>query len=175
MRVNFLIKLLNSPLSLFMFNFYLRFRGGIWRDAHLHVPLLLLKCLLNFHKEHKTDTYFVMERVQLSLFLLWSSCWHHILGIRNLIGFSYLCQVAFQVLMAGALRCVCIFAPFIAFQAYGYYNMCLGHFPDKLRPWCNARLPLLYNYIQSYYWYDRQSFSVDTLYFHVKLFSYWDI
>ncbi|XP_059628805.1 uncharacterized protein LOC132271444 isoform X1 [Cornus florida] len=60
--------------------------------------------------------------------------------------------LAVKVLTAGALRCLCIFVPFIAFQAYGYYNMCLGHFPDELRAWCKARLPLLYNYIQSHYW-----------------------
>ncbi|PON97821.1 GPI mannosyltransferase [Trema orientale] len=57
-----------------------------------------------------------------------------------------------QVLAGGALRCIFIFAPFLAFQAYGYYNICLGHSPDKMRPWCKARVPLLYNYIQSHYW-----------------------
>ncbi|KAL5571113.1 hypothetical protein UlMin_020710 [Ulmus minor] len=57
-----------------------------------------------------------------------------------------------QVLVSGALRCLCIFAPFLAFQAYGYYNMCHGHFPNKMRPWCKERVPLLYNYIQSHYW-----------------------
>ncbi|KAG6632653.1 hypothetical protein CIPAW_13G174000 [Carya illinoinensis] len=53
---------------------------------------------------------------------------------------------------SGALRCICIFTPFIAFQAYGYYSICLGHSIDEMRPWCKARLPLLYNYIQSHYW-----------------------
>lgn len=60
--------------------------------------------------------------------------------------------LAVQVLAAGALRCLCIFIPFIAFQAYGYYNICLGFIPDQMRPWCKARVPLLYNYIQSHYW-----------------------
>lgn len=60
--------------------------------------------------------------------------------------------LAMQVLIAGALRCICIFIPFIAFQAYGYYNICLGRFPDEMSSWCKARLPLLYNYIQSRYW-----------------------
>ncbi|XP_050115063.1 uncharacterized protein LOC126593182 isoform X3 [Malus sylvestris] len=54
--------------------------------------------------------------------------------------------------VGGALRCICIFVPFIAFQAYGYNNLCLGHLPSDMRPWCNARVPLLYNYIQSHYW-----------------------
>ncbi|XP_062172261.1 uncharacterized protein LOC133877846 isoform X2 [Alnus glutinosa] len=60
--------------------------------------------------------------------------------------------LAIQVLIAGALRCICIFTPFIAFQAYGYYNICLGRSSDEMRPWCKARVPLLYNYIQSHYW-----------------------
>ncbi|KAG7983962.1 hypothetical protein I3843_04G133000 [Carya illinoinensis] len=60
--------------------------------------------------------------------------------------------LAVQVLISGALRCICIFTPFIAFQAYGYYNICLGHSINEMRPWCKARLPLLYNCIQSHYW-----------------------
>ncbi|XP_057449100.1 uncharacterized protein LOC130740483 [Lotus japonicus] len=60
--------------------------------------------------------------------------------------------LALQIVTVGALRSACIFAPFIAFQAYGYYNMCVGHSPDEIRPWCKARVPLLYNYIQSRYW-----------------------
>ncbi|KAG6632648.1 hypothetical protein CIPAW_13G173600 [Carya illinoinensis] len=60
--------------------------------------------------------------------------------------------LAVQVLISGALRCICIFTLFIAFQAYGYYNICLGHSINEMRPWCKARLPLLYNYIQSHYW-----------------------
>lgn len=59
--------------------------------------------------------------------------------------------LAVQVLVTGALRCLCIFVPFIAFQAYGYYNICLGN-PNSLRTWCKARPPLLYNHIQTHYW-----------------------
>ncbi|XP_028945448.1 uncharacterized protein [Malus domestica] len=61
-------------------------------------------------------------------------------------------KLALQAVVGGALRCICIFVPFIAFQAYGYNNLCLGHLPSDMRPWCNARVPLLYNYIQSHYW-----------------------
>lgn len=56
------------------------------------------------------------------------------------------------VLLSGALRSLFIISPFIAFQAYGYYNMCVGGSSDEMRPWCKARLPLLYSYIQSRYW-----------------------
>ncbi|KAE8653488.1 GPI mannosyltransferase 2 isoform X2 [Cucumis sativus] len=57
-----------------------------------------------------------------------------------------------QVLISGALNCVFIFAPFIGFQAYGYYNICSGRIPEEMRPWCKARVPLLYNFVQSHYW-----------------------
>ncbi|XP_076947923.1 uncharacterized protein LOC143619969 [Bidens hawaiensis] len=58
----------------------------------------------------------------------------------------------FRVVISGILRCLFIFIPFVAFQAYGYYNLCDGRDPDKLRPWCKAKVPLLYNFIQSHYW-----------------------
>ncbi|KAG5517709.1 hypothetical protein RHGRI_038180 [Rhododendron griersonianum] len=57
-----------------------------------------------------------------------------------------------KVLSSGALHCLCIFIPFVVFQAHGYYNICWGRAPDQISPWCKARLPLLYNYIQSRYW-----------------------
>ncbi|KAK7317903.1 hypothetical protein RJT34_02513 [Clitoria ternatea] len=60
--------------------------------------------------------------------------------------------LALQILIVGVLCSACIFAPFLAFQAYGYYNLCVGRSHDEIRPWCKARIPLLYNYIQSHYW-----------------------
>ncbi|KAK9078565.1 hypothetical protein SSX86_002622 [Deinandra increscens subsp. villosa] len=60
--------------------------------------------------------------------------------------------LVFRVLISGVLRCLFIFVPFVAYQAYGYYTLCDGRHPDKLRPWCKAKIPLLYNFIQSHYW-----------------------
>ncbi|XVF63354.1 hypothetical protein PTKIN_Ptkin09bG0081200 [Pterospermum kingtungense] len=60
--------------------------------------------------------------------------------------------LALQILLSGALRSICIFVPFITFQAFGYYNICLGRSSDEMRPWCKEKIPLLYNYIQSHYW-----------------------
>ncbi|XP_073024583.1 uncharacterized protein [Primulina eburnea] len=60
--------------------------------------------------------------------------------------------LALKILVSGALSCLCILAPFICFQVYGYFNICAGRSVDEMRPWCKARLPLLYNYIQSHYW-----------------------
>ncbi|KAF2308387.1 hypothetical protein GH714_006650 [Hevea brasiliensis] len=61
-------------------------------------------------------------------------------------------RLAVKAFIIGALRCICTFLPFIAFQAYGYYNICHGHAPEEMRPWCKSKIPLLYNYIQSHYW-----------------------
>ncbi|KAL1832015.1 hypothetical protein DCAR_0102032 [Daucus carota subsp. sativus] len=60
--------------------------------------------------------------------------------------------MAVQILLAGALRCLCICLPLFIFQAYGYVNICHGRSTDELRPWCKARVPMVYNFIQSYYW-----------------------
>ncbi|QCD82893.1 phosphatidylinositol glycan [Vigna unguiculata] len=60
--------------------------------------------------------------------------------------------LALQIVFIGALRTACIFAPFLAFQVYGYYHMCVGRSQDEIRPWCKGRIPLLYSYIQSHYW-----------------------
>ncbi|PIN11726.1 putative Dolichyl-phosphate-mannose-protein mannosyltransferase [Handroanthus impetiginosus] len=62
------------------------------------------------------------------------------------------CLLMVKIVLAGALRSLCILTPFISFQAYGYLNICLDHSVAEMRPWCRARLPLLYNYIQSHYW-----------------------
>ncbi|KAM0855606.1 hypothetical protein ACQ4PT_049672 [Festuca glaucescens] len=60
--------------------------------------------------------------------------------------------LAVQALITGFLRSTFIFIPFFAFQAYGYLNICLHGNADELRPWCKAKLPLLYSFIQIHYW-----------------------
>ncbi|KAL6643592.1 hypothetical protein ACP70R_018358 [Stipagrostis hirtigluma subsp. patula] len=55
-------------------------------------------------------------------------------------------------LVIGALRSIFIFLPFFAFQAYGYLNICVHGNSEELRPWCKAKVPLLYGFIQSHYW-----------------------
>lgn len=60
--------------------------------------------------------------------------------------------LAMQALITGVLHSIFIFIPFFAFQAYGYFNICLHGNSDELRPWCKAKLPLLYSFIQSHYW-----------------------
>ena len=63
-------------------------------------------------------------------------------------------------LAAGGVRAACIFGPLVCFQAYGYLSLCLGRDPDELRPWCRWRIPRLYGYVQSHYWYDAPSSSM---------------
>ncbi|KAF0920160.1 hypothetical protein E2562_033462 [Oryza meyeriana var. granulata] len=61
-------------------------------------------------------------------------------------------MLAVQVLVTGFLRSIFIFLPFFAFQAYGYLNICLHGNMEEMRPWCKAKVPLLYGFIQSHYW-----------------------
>lgn len=43
-----------------------------------------------------------------------------------------------------------VLMPYILFQAYGYSLYCV----DEVRsPWCKAKIPHLYNYVQKAYWY----------------------
>ncbi|KAL5727750.1 hypothetical protein ACHQM5_000907 [Ranunculus cassubicifolius] len=60
--------------------------------------------------------------------------------------------LAVQSLVAGAIRSIFIFLPFIVCQYYGYYNICRRNSSDEMSPWCKARVPLLYDYLQSHYW-----------------------
>lgn len=105
---------------------------------------------------------------------------------KSYSGLEELCFIAdsffqgvVQFLVLGVLRSIFIFVPFAAFQAYGYHNICLGKKLDEVSPWCSARVPLLYNYIQSRYWYHLKPFCMvffvldlhcikKTVFLHVK-------
>lgn len=41
-------------------------------------------------------------------------------------------------------------APTLIVLAYGYWQYCL---PVDLRPWCSNRIPMIYTFVQSHYWY----------------------
>ncbi|XP_073104002.1 uncharacterized protein [Elaeis guineensis] len=60
--------------------------------------------------------------------------------------------LAVHAIIGGVARSICVFVPFLAFQAYGYSNICLGGISYELRPWCKARIPNLYGFLQSHYW-----------------------
>ncbi|KAF3338097.1 GPI mannosyltransferase 2 [Carex littledalei] len=60
--------------------------------------------------------------------------------------------LAVGALLVGFLRSVFIFAPFLVFQVYAYLNICQSGNSEKPRPWCQAKVPLLYGFIQSHYW-----------------------
>nr|KAJ0219363.1 hypothetical protein LSAT_V11C300104940 [Lactuca sativa] len=51
-------------------------------------------------------------------------------------------QLSIKVLISKIMCCLFVFVPLVGFQAYGCYSFCDGNNPDKLRPWCKARIPL---------------------------------
>lgn len=63
-----------------------------------------------------------------------------------------------------AVRIVCVVAsqtaivlhPFVAFQTYGFVKLCEKEMSDNgsiyRRPWCNAKIPYMYGFIQNHYW-----------------------
>ncbi|KAJ1913486.1 ER membrane glycoprotein subunit of the GPI transamidase complex-like protein [Tieghemiomyces parasiticus] len=46
--------------------------------------------------------------------------------------------------------CLVSLTGFTLFQYYGYQLYCTG--PAPPRPWCHARVPLLYSFVQTHYW-----------------------
>ncbi|XP_042445987.1 GPI mannosyltransferase 2-like [Zingiber officinale] len=60
--------------------------------------------------------------------------------------------LAAQAILIGAIQSILVFVPFLAFQEYGYFTICLGGNSTDSRPWCNERVPLLYGFLQSHYW-----------------------
>uniref|UniRef100_A0A7S3XC92 GPI mannosyltransferase 2 n=1 Tax=Picocystis salinarum TaxID=88271 RepID=A0A7S3XC92_9CHLO len=57
-------------------------------------------------------------------------------------------------ILSGATRVIACtmacFLPFLAFEAFGYHQQCVG--VDPLPNWCASRIPLLYGYVQKTYW-----------------------
>ncbi|KAG0030807.1 hypothetical protein BGZ81_002165 [Podila clonocystis] len=57
------------------------------------------------------------------------------------------------VLVKTAALCAISWVGFLAVQAYGYYLYCSeDHSNVYMRPWCLAKPPLLYTFVQSFYW-----------------------
>ncbi|KAG6545043.1 hypothetical protein Mapa_013737 [Marchantia paleacea] len=56
------------------------------------------------------------------------------------------------VALVAALQSVAVAAPFLAFQTYGYFQLCHDQTRAPPRPWCNSPLPYLYGFVQSHYW-----------------------
>lgn len=48
-----------------------------------------------------------------------------------------------------AFPCLFIVLPFLSFQLYAYLALCL---PEPTRPWCHARIPMAYSFVQKEYW-----------------------
>lgn len=58
-----------------------------------------------------------------------------------------------------AAQCAAIISPFLAFQWVAYRDFCLvaaeavmDSSSAQRRPWCEARIPLMYGWVQEHYW-----------------------
>ncbi|KAF9426659.1 hypothetical protein BGZ94_006215 [Podila epigama] len=57
------------------------------------------------------------------------------------------------VLVKAVILCLITVTGFVAVQAYGYSLYCSGDYTNlPIRPWCEAKPPLLYTFVQSFYW-----------------------
>ncbi|EFJ08558.1 dolichol-p-mannose mannosyltransferase [Selaginella moellendorffii] len=56
----------------------------------------------------------------------------------------------FVIIQCG-LQASLVVAPFVGFQAYGYFEMCFNDSKQQ-RPWCSATIPYLYGFVQDHYW-----------------------
>ncbi|XP_072989589.1 uncharacterized protein [Typha latifolia] len=61
-------------------------------------------------------------------------------------------MLAVKAILAAIMCSIFIFVPFLAFQAYGYLNICLDGASYGRREWCKEKVPLLYGFLQSHYW-----------------------
>ncbi|CAI2166525.1 12123_t:CDS:2 [Funneliformis geosporum] len=59
-------------------------------------------------------------------------------------------KVIFVRLIKTIILSFIVLLGFLIFQCYGYYHYCILYLPQ--RPWCNGTIPLLYSFVQSFYW-----------------------
>ncbi|BBN03197.1 GPI mannosyltransferase 2 [Marchantia polymorpha subsp. ruderalis] len=57
-----------------------------------------------------------------------------------------------SIVLVAILQSVAVAAPFLAFQTYGYFQLCHDQIRSPPRPWCKSPLPYLYGFVQSQYW-----------------------
>lgn len=74
---------------------------------------------------------------------------------------SYVTQSIIQhkifALVKAGLLCLITWTGFVAVQFYGYSLYCTDTSNIDARPWCNANIPLIYTFVQDFYWYASSS------------------
>ncbi|KAG0328306.1 hypothetical protein BGZ99_005659 [Dissophora globulifera] len=58
----------------------------------------------------------------------------------------------FKALVKAACLCLITWTGFVAVQAYGYSLYCVGDTLLDARPWCGTTVPLIYTFVQDFYW-----------------------
>ncbi|XP_022988083.1 GPI mannosyltransferase 2 isoform X2 [Cucurbita maxima] len=75
-------------------------------------------------------------------------------NIAFVLAARYLFRLSHIILkdVEAAMRASILFCFNPASIFYSSLEHCSGRLPDEMRPWCKARVPLLYNFVQNYYW-----------------------
>ncbi|CAG8540700.1 3210_t:CDS:2 [Ambispora leptoticha] len=79
--------------------------------------------------------------------------------ISNLNGSINIAKVFSARILKSSILCVISTIGFVVFEIYGYMSYCLENKATTTmmtnphrRPWCKSRIPLLYTFVQTYYW-----------------------
>ncbi|RIA90519.1 Glycosyltransferase Family 76 protein, partial [Glomus cerebriforme] len=59
-------------------------------------------------------------------------------------------KVIFVRLIKTTVLSLIVLSGFLIFQSYGYYQYCILNIPQ--RSWCNNKIPILYLFVQKFYW-----------------------
>ncbi|CAM6112845.1 unnamed protein product [Calypogeia fissa] len=56
------------------------------------------------------------------------------------------------IILVALFQSAGVVTPYVAFQRYGFIQLCLHEGIPETRPWCSKTIPHLYSFVQSYYW-----------------------
>jgi len=128
-----------SPASMFISSFYpeslfalLTFTGMLCLSRQQYIRASIVWGVASATRSHAIlySGYFIYELV-LQRFIQERSAKNAIAGAVLALGCTML-----------------VFLGFITFQVYGYHEYCI----QDRRPWCEQTIPLLYQFVQQFYW-----------------------
>ena len=128
--------------------------GGIRSNGILHGGFLLFEAM------HRT--FKVLQHQQLKVsFCFWPSPSFLMHPARWYITDTFMVsKMAGKFLCIVTMQTILVFVPFVAFQTFGFSKLCYETSQPGIkdsRPWCRKRIPYLYGFVQSHYWWDKST------------------